>query len=150
MSVTRGSSGCRRLNASNWPVSLAPSRTLDIASAIRARAPSLPSRSRPSSWRVPETICSRLLKSWATPPVSRPIASIFWASRSAASALMRSAVASETRWPRVSFSAVSAASLRRTSVTSMLTPIMPRKAWSAPNRGCAVVLRVRYSPSLRR
>ena len=49
--------------------------------------------------------CRRLLKSWATPPVSLPIASIFWACRSASSATARSAMASAMRCSSVSFSA---------------------------------------------
>src|SRR5690349_13566358 len=38
---------------------------------------------------------SRLLKSWATPPASRPTASIFWACRSCSSSRSRSVMSRE-------------------------------------------------------
>ena len=47
-----------------------------------------------SSWRLPPMTCSRLLKSCATPPVRLPIASIFWARRSASWACARASAAS--------------------------------------------------------
>jgi hypothetical protein len=78
-----------REKASNWPVSLAPRRVDSRAvSAIRF---SRGSSTRPAISSSPPMIgVSRLLKSWAMPPVRRPTASIFCAWRSASSALSRS------------------------------------------------------------
>ncbi len=45
----------------------------------------------------PEIAVSKLLKSWATPPVSCPIASIFWACRSADCACSRATISARSR-----------------------------------------------------
>ncbi len=78
-SVGVGSSACLRENASSREVRLAArsAACLDISSARRMRAVSLGLlRAMVSS--PPMMTVRRLLKSWATPPVSCPTASIFW------------------------------------------------------------------------
>ena len=86
---------------------LAPAEGQQLRGELRSRARRRPAhcagaappsryrrRRRTSSCRLPPITCSRLLKSWATPPVSLPIASIFWASRSASSAWRSASAAS--------------------------------------------------------
>ena len=83
-----GSSGCRREKASRRWVSAA-ARLADVTAPIDDSAGSR--SSRPSASRFcarssdPTMPCSRLLKSWAMPPVSWPTASIFCDWRSASS-----------------------------------------------------------------
>jgi hypothetical protein len=75
-----------REKASSWPVSLAPRRV--DSSAVSAIRFSRGSSTREAISSSPPMIgVSRLLKSWAMPPVSWPTASIFCAWRSASSAL---------------------------------------------------------------
>ena len=85
--ITLGSSGWRRAKASSWRVSWrgAVGAVQGVLEPLRGRARRRP-RSAASSSRLPRITCSRLLKSWATPPVSWPTASIrcAWRSRSCA------------------------------------------------------------------
>jgi chemotaxis family two-component system sensor kinase Cph1 len=78
-STTTACSGWRRAKASRCDDSLAPRSTPASAMSMRVRALSLTPPSSLISCRLPPMICSTLLKSWATPPVSWPIASIFCA-----------------------------------------------------------------------
>jgi hypothetical protein len=64
----------------SWPAR--PTAARRRSAGARARCPG----PRTSMSRLPTMGVSRLLKSWATPPVSWPIASIFWAWRSASCA----------------------------------------------------------------
>ena len=75
-----GCSTCRRLNASSWRVSARGllGRARDLRRAPRAAV----AVARQDRRRSREITVSRLLKSCATPPASRPIASIFSASAS--------------------------------------------------------------------
>ena len=94
-----GSSGWRREKASRRWVSVAarsaPTRALPSARTIRG-SPASPTWRRAAS-TLPVMTVSRLLKSWAMPPVSWPTASIFCDWRSASSACSRSAIAAATR-----------------------------------------------------
>ena len=79
ISITEGSKGWRRAKDRSWRVSATP-RWAAVSMALAAKvAFSLPSATLRSVPRKPVTIISRLLKSCATPPVSWPSASIFWA-----------------------------------------------------------------------
>ncbi len=101
-SVGFGSSVCRREKASNRWVSAAARLTAPLAAFMNRSI----SSARPCAMRIcitsrlPLMAASRLLKSWASPPVSWPTASIFCACRSAscarssASACSRSSVMS--------------------------------------------------------
>ena len=92
-SSTRGWTTCLRLKARSWLVS-ATARCDVFWIRSTSRCIGSPALSRPSSmWARPLITVSRLLKSWATPPASRPIASIFWACCSCISRLARAAAA---------------------------------------------------------
>ena len=89
-SSTRASSGCLRAKASmrwvSWtPRSAAASMDWHISASCGCRATALASTSF-----MPMMTVRMLLKSWATPPVSWPTASIRWAWLSCCSSLMRS------------------------------------------------------------
>ncbi len=76
-SSTRGCRICLRLNARSWRVSAAARSPASSTRVRSRRAGSLgAARSRSSDVRPVMTV-RRLLKSWATPPARRPIASIF-------------------------------------------------------------------------
>ena len=110
-SSTRGWSICLRLKASScWVSDAARSAVFLTSSMSRRRGSSAVRRSRSSSVRPVMTV-RRLLKSCATPPASRPTASIFWAWRScaslwrsASSARLRSVMSSTVDWMAGSFS----------------------------------------------
>ncbi len=89
-SITFGSTMALRLNASNWLVTAAArspaSRMAATASRFGSPGASAPSTRSP----YPLMTVSRLLKSCATPPASRPTASSFWAWRNWSSSLRRS------------------------------------------------------------
>ena len=78
----RGCSTCRRLNASSWPVSAAARSDARFGSPPRIGAAVGRAFRRSGTRCSPEIAVSRLLKSWAMPPASRPTASIFCACRS--------------------------------------------------------------------
>lgn len=69
---------------------------------------------------APEMPASKLLKSWARPPVSWPTASIFCDWRSFSSACMSMAVRSATRCSSVSLRARSLASASRRTSSAMV------------------------------
>ncbi len=98
-SVGSGSSVCWRENASRRWVRAAPR----LAEAIAAAARRSSSPVRPWAMRAcissmaPMMPVSRLLKSWARPPVSWPTASIFCACRSRVSVFSRSAISAWRR-----------------------------------------------------
>ena len=73
---TSGCSGCRRAKASSWRVSRSPDATARPMAAS-CRLPSSDGSPRRSRCRLLLMTISRLLKSCATPPVSRPSASSF-------------------------------------------------------------------------
>ncbi|MNI69137.1 hypothetical protein D3C73_1248690 [compost metagenome] len=94
ISTGRASSDCRRENASRRWVSAAARWAEAVAvSRKRSRSSTRPmsrrSRTMSNADRMP---VSMLLKSWAMPPVSWPIASIFCDCRSAASLASRAAI----------------------------------------------------------
>ena len=95
-SIVLGSSGCLRAKASRRSVSSAASRPVSRASSISVRRSSCGGVSASSSSRSIDSTASRLLKSCATPPVSWPIASIFWTWCSSAWADCRSVTSSAT------------------------------------------------------
>jgi hypothetical protein len=87
---------CCLANANIRWVSAEPRSAPCIApSSRRCARGSSGNRLRRSS-RLPITAVRRLLKSWATPPVSWPTASIFWLCRRASSAWFRSAVSASS------------------------------------------------------
>ena len=90
---TSGCSGCRRAKASNWRVSRSPEVTARPMAAS-CRLPASDGSTRRSRCRLLLMTISRLLKSCATPPVSRPSASSFCTWRSAFSARARCSVSS--------------------------------------------------------
>ena len=76
-SMVRGRTTCLRLKLSSWRTSEEP-RSIDFL--ISATQPRLSASTRPSRRSIsekPVIAVSRLLKSWAMPPASRPIASSF-------------------------------------------------------------------------
>ena len=109
-SVLTGESGWRRAKASSLCVIVAARSAPFTASRRRVRRGLSSGRPRSTRSRLSSTTLSRLLKSWATPPVSWPIASIFWLWRSASSARSRSALAA--------FRAASASSRSRMRASS--------------------------------
>ena len=93
-SSTFGVSICFRLNARSCRVSeVARSAAAEISFAGPRSAGSGPSRSNRNS-EYPEITISRLLKSCAIPPASRPIASIFCDCRNCCSRARRSVTSS--------------------------------------------------------
>ena len=142
---------CWRAKASSRWVSEAPRSAPWIApSTSRCRRGSSGRRLRSRS-RLPITAISRLLKSCATPPVSWPMVSIFWAWRNcscafsrAATAFIRSAVRCSTRCSRVAVnsasavrSAASCASNFSRSISAVLRAVMseqtPTSEWMLPS-----------------
>ena len=87
--IGAGINGCLRAKASNWLVRVAPRCAAQVARSIRACKGSERSMRVRVSSRFPRITVSRLLKSCAMPPVSWPIACIFWDSRNTASAWTR-------------------------------------------------------------
>ena len=110
--TTFGSSAWRRPNASSCAASRDPRATPASALATRVSARGLPAISLASNCRLPDTTCSRLLKSCATPPVNLPTVSIFCACASFASASRRVAISAMTRASRFSLSWRSCSSAR--------------------------------------
>ena len=89
-----GASICLRLKASSCRVSeVARSAALAISCAGPRSGDSVPACSSRNS-EYPEITISRLLKSCAMPPASRPTASIFWAWRNCCSRMWRSVTSS--------------------------------------------------------
>ncbi len=88
--TTLGSSGWRRAKARSWRVSCAARSAPRRALLRRRLAVSSPASRGARSSRLAWMTCSRLLKSWATPPVSWPIASMRWARRLCSSTRVRS------------------------------------------------------------
>ena len=89
-SMTAGWMICRRLKASSWLVRAAARsaarRISSMSSRFGSSGPSCSATMSP----YPRMAVSRLLKSWATPPASRPIASILTECRNCASREIRS------------------------------------------------------------
>ena len=131
-STGSGRSSWRRAKASMRWVSAAPrSAPCTALSRRRSRRGSSGRRLRISS-RLPSTAISRLLKSWATPPVSWPTASIFWAWARAPCA-----------WARASWA-------RRRSVMSRVTLAKPTCTPSPSRIGSMTTLAQNRVPSRRR
>src|SRR5574341_215077 len=104
-SSTLGWSICLRLKASSWRVRAAARSAVFLISSTSRRSGSSAGRRRSMSSLRPVTTVSRLLKSWAMPPASRPTASIFCdcrscssCSRTASSARVRSVMSSPVIW----------------------------------------------------
>ena len=93
-STTCGSSTCLRLKARSWRTRRAARSAAPMTCCTFRRRGSSASRPRRSSSPCPMMTMSRLLKSWAMPPASRPTASIFWDWRSCSSSRRRSSSAS--------------------------------------------------------
>ena len=93
-STGRGDNGWRRENASSLWVSCA-ARWPPIRALRSGRSSAASAHLRSAMSRLPMMTVSRLLKSWAMPPVSCPIASIFCDWRSVSSAAARRAA---SRW----------------------------------------------------
>ena len=89
-SSTRGSSTCLRLKARSWRVRMLARSAVSVMRDTVSRSLELVRRPRSSSPRPMMTV-SRLLKSWAMPPASWPMASIFCDWRSRASLSCRAA-----------------------------------------------------------
>ena len=89
-SSTRGAMSCCRLKASSWCVRAAARQAALSVSISQRCARASGETSRNASARLPVIAVSRLLKSCATPPASRPTASIFCDCRSRASSATRS------------------------------------------------------------
>ena len=87
-----GSSAWRRANASRRCVNAAPRCAPCTAPSSRRSVDGFAGTRLRSSSRLPSTAVSRLLKSWATPPVSSPIDSIFCMCRNCSSVRARSAI----------------------------------------------------------
>ena len=85
---------CLRLKASSCLVSPAPRVPAFWISVMSAWRGSPGPRSSSRSSQKPRITISRLLKSWATPPASRPTASIFCSCSFCASSARRSVMSS--------------------------------------------------------
>ena len=101
--MIRGAEACRRLKVNSWRASEAVRSAACRMISTSGRSGSSDFKPFRTTWAYPEMTVSMLLKSWATPPASRPIVSIFWEcaswawlSRSAASARLRSVTSRKT------------------------------------------------------
>ena len=116
-STTWGSRTCLRLKARSWRTRRAARSAAPMTCCTFRRRGSSPASPRRSSSPWPMITMSRLLKSWAMPPASRPTASIFWDWRSWSSSRRRSSSAR-----------------RRSEMSRNITAIIPgavRKAWTS-------------------
>jgi hypothetical protein len=89
-------STCRRLNASNWPVTAAVRSAAFWMNSTSARTASGMSGRRRMNSAAPMTTLIWLLASWATPPASRPTDSIRWACRSRSAVVLFSVTSVHT------------------------------------------------------
>ena len=131
MSTERGRKSWRRAKASSrWTKVAARLAACRLASIILSEL-SLGLSRRRSRSRLPMIGVSRLLKSWATPPVSWPSVSSFCASCSLASACSCSRVRCSTRASSVSLAVRSRSSLSCRAWSLALASYWRRRARSA-------------------
>ncbi len=128
--------GCARPNAMSWRVSCTALSTArwQAASAVCGLPGAQPCC---TSFRPVTMVCSRLLKSWAMPPVNRPSASSFWPASAACCVRCVSATASATCARKVSSASLSCllteASCRCTASVSARPPGAYSTTWPRPS-----------------
>ena len=127
--TARGLRVCRRAKLSRRPTRMRARSAACSAPSMR-RVERSSSRRRRSSSSEAMIGVSRLLKSWAMPPVSWPIISILRASCSCAAAVSRWATMAATRSSRPSFSSRRSVSARTRSLMSTHTQSRPPGACS--------------------